>query len=67
MQNRRDFLKISAAGSIGMMLLGTAGCKTVIDRKSFGVGLQLYTIRDAMAADALGSLKKLSDMGFKNL
>lgn len=67
MQNRRNFLKISAAGSIGMMLLGTAGCKTVIDRKSFGVGLQLYTIRDAMTADALGSLKKLSDMGFKNL
>jgi sugar phosphate isomerase/epimerase len=67
MQNRRDFLKISAAGSVGMMLLGTAGCKTVVDRKSFGVGLQLYTIRDAMAADALGSLKKLSDMGYKNL
>lgn len=67
MQNRRNFLKISAAGSIGMMLLGTTGCKTVIDRKSFGVGLQLYTIRDAMTADALGSLKKLSDMGFKNL
>lgn len=67
MQNRRNFLKISAAGSIGMMLLGTAGCKTVIDRKSFGVGLQLYSIRDAMTADALGSLKKLSDMGFKNL
>jgi len=67
MQNRRNFLKISAAGSIGMMLLGTAGCKTVTDRKSFGVGLQLYTIRDAMTADALGSLKKLSDMGFKNL
>ena len=67
MQNRRNFLKISAAGSIGMMLLGTAGCKTVADRKSFGVGLQLYSIRDAMTADALGSLKKLSDMGFKNL
>lgn len=67
MQNRRDFLKISAAGSVGMMLLGTVGCKTTVDRKSFGVGLQLYTIRDAMTADALGSLKKLSDMGYKNL
>ncbi|HAQ20609.1 MAG TPA: xylose isomerase [Prolixibacteraceae bacterium] len=67
LQNRRDFLKISAAGSISMMLLGTAGCKTATDRKSFGVGLQLYTIRDAMGADVLGSLKKLSDLGYKNL
>ncbi|MDP3642585.1 MAG: sugar phosphate isomerase/epimerase [Bacteroidota bacterium] len=67
LQNRRDFLKISAAGSISMMLLGTAGCKTATDRKSFGVGLQLYTIRDAMDADVTGSLKKLSDLGYKNL
>lgn len=69
MQNRRKFLQISAAGSVGMFLLGAAGCKPAIavDRKTFGVGLQLYTIRDAMAADALGSLKKLSDLGYKNL
>ena len=51
------------------MAFGPLACKTapVVDRKSFGVGLQLYTIRDAMAADVLGSLKKLSDLGFKNL
>lgn len=69
MQNRRKFLQISAAGSVGMFLLGSAGCKpaVAVDRKTFGVGLQLYTIRDAMAADALGSLKKLSDLGYKNL
>jgi sugar phosphate isomerase/epimerase len=68
-QNRRDFLKISAAGALGMMAFGPFGCKPVatVDRKSFGVGLQLYTIRDAMAADVLGSLQKLSDLGFKNL
>lgn len=70
MQNRRKFLQMSAAGSVGMFLLGAAGCSpaaSVVDRKTFGVGLQLYTIRDAMAADALGSLKKLSDLGYKNL
>jgi sugar phosphate isomerase/epimerase len=49
-------------------VLGATACKAAtIDRKSFGVGLQLYTIRDAMAADALGSLKKLSVLGYKNL
>lgn len=70
MQNRRKFIQMSAAGSAGIFLLGATGCSpaaAVVDRKSFGVGLQLYTIRDAMAADALGSLKKLSDMGYKNL
>jgi len=69
MQNRRDFLKISAAGSVGMLLLGAAGCKSsaAVDRKSFGVGLQLYSIRDAMTADVPGTLKKVSDMGYINL
>jgi sugar phosphate isomerase/epimerase len=69
MKNRREFLKISAVGSVGMMLLGSASAKAAaaIDRKSFGVGIQLYTIRDAMAADVRGTLKKVSDMGYKNL
>ena len=69
MQNRRDFLKISALGSASMLLLGSAvGISNgAIDRKKFGVGLQLYTIRDAMAADLAGTLKKVSDLGYKNL
>jgi len=75
-QKRRDFLKISAACALGVIAIGPMACKpgakqgaqpVAVDRKSFGVGLQLYTIRDAMTSDALGSLKKLSDMGYKNL
>ncbi len=73
-QKRRDFLKISAAGALGVIALGPMGCKPgakpaaqPIDRKSFGVGLQLYSIRDAMTADVPGTLKKISDMGYKNL
>ena len=66
-QNRRDFLKLSVAG-LGLVALGPLACTpAAVDRKSFGVGLQLYTIRDAMAADVPGTLKKLSDMGFKNI
>lgn len=68
LNNRRDFLKISAAGALGLTILGPAACKpAVLDRKSFGVGLQLYTIRDAMAADPAGTLKKVSDLGYKNM
>lgn len=68
LQNRREFFKISAAGAVGLAVLGPLCCTpAAVDRKSFGVGIQLYTLRDAMTADALGSLKKLSDLGYKNL
>jgi sugar phosphate isomerase/epimerase len=33
----------------------------------FGLGIQLYTIRDAMKADVQGSLKKVSVLGYKYL
>jgi sugar phosphate isomerase/epimerase len=66
MINRREFIKLSAANSLGLLALNPLlqSCQS-IDRKSFGVGLQLYSIRDAMEADARGSLKKVSDMGYK--
>jgi len=69
MQNRREFLKISTAGSLSMMLLGAAGCASGVgkSKKNYGVGIQLYTIRDAMSADILGTLKKVSAIGYKNL
>jgi len=68
-QNRRDFIKISAAGALGVMALGPLGCSTVAasDKKGLGVGLQLYSIRDAMGEDVPGSLKKVSDFGYKYL
>jgi len=68
LHNRRDFIRTSAAGVLGFTTLGTLACKqAVTDKKSYGVGIQLYTIRDAMAADVTGSLKKVSDLGYKNL
>jgi sugar phosphate isomerase/epimerase len=68
-QNRRDFLKISGAGAMGIMALGPMACTTAkaVDKKSFGVGLQLYSIRDAMDQDVPGSLQKVSDLGYKYL
>jgi len=61
-QKRRDFLRISAAGALGVAALGPMACKPgakkttqaePVDRKSFGVGLQLYSIRDAMGQPVL--------------
>jgi sugar phosphate isomerase/epimerase len=76
-QSRRDFLRISATGALGAIVLSQSGCKTTsktasvspvkADPKSYGIGLQLYTIRDAMGIDVPGSLKKVSDIGYKYL
>jgi sugar phosphate isomerase/epimerase len=63
-QNRRDFLKVTAAGALGMVALSPFGCTT---KKIPGVGLQLYSIRDAMDKDVPGSLQKVSDIGYKYL
>ncbi len=74
-QSRREFLRVSAAGAIGAIVISQSSCHTaksvakaapvVVDPKTFGIGLQLYTIRDAMATDVPGSLKKVSDAGYK--
>jgi sugar phosphate isomerase/epimerase len=75
-QSRREFMRVSAAGALGALVLSPNAYKTgakpamvttVADPKTFGLGLQLYTIRDAMGKDVPGSLKKVSDIGYKYL
>lgn len=66
--NRRDFLKISATGALGLTALSSFASQLgTLEINGTGVGIQLYTIRDAMTADPKGSLKKVSDLGFKFL
>ena len=71
-QSRREFLRVSATGALGAVLISKsdllkASGLTAADPKTFGIGLQLYTIRDAMTKDVPGSLKMVSDIGFKYL
>jgi len=72
--SRREFLRISAAGALGAFVISKDAWKTTgtltleftaVDPKTFGLGLQLYTIRDAIGKDVPGSLKKVSDIGYK--
>jgi len=42
-----------------------ASAPPAVDPKTLGIGLNLYTIREAMAADVPGSLKRVSDTGYK--
>jgi sugar phosphate isomerase/epimerase len=73
-QSRRDFLRLSATGALGAFVISKSDWKTLgavstvtadTDLKSYGIALQLYTIRDAMSKDVPGSLKKVSDTGYK--
>lgn len=69
-QTRRDFLRLTASGTLGMLVMSNFSCKTTTvaagrDPKSFGIGLQLYTIRDAMNKDVPGSLRQVSDAGYR--
>ena len=55
LHSRRNFVKLAAAGTAGAFLFSNYSCS----KKIPGIGLQLYTIRDAMTADPAGSLKKV--------
>ncbi len=75
-QSRRDFLKVSAAGALGAIVMSQYSCRpggkpvqgmTLAEHAARGLGMQLYTIRDAMTADVPGSLKKVADIGYKFL
>ena len=64
--SRRVFLKNGALTIAGaamfsnlLMASGRAGAELV--------GVQLYSVRDEMKADALGTLKKVAAMGYKHV
>jgi sugar phosphate isomerase/epimerase len=74
--SRRDFLRVSVTGAFGALVISKDTLKpaispepksNMVDPKTFGLALQLYTIRDAMKKDAPGSLKKVSAIGYKYL
>lgn len=63
MTTRREFLKASgylAAGAVLAPSLARAA-------KVSNVGIQLYTVRKEMLADAVGTLKQLAKIGYKQL
>lgn len=73
--NRRQFMKRSAAVAAGTVvaasglsgLLGLSGCSSDKGKKGKIIGLQLYSLRDAMGQDVPGTLKLVSEMGYKSL
>src|SRR5450631_817503 len=63
--NRRDFLKWGAAA--GAVALARPASLFAQDKKHIPVGLQLYSVRDALGKDFEGTLKQVAEMGFEGV
>lgn len=62
---RRDFITKSAFALAGSSLLTTD--VFAAKKAKHLVGVQLYSVRDDMSKDPLGTLKKVAEMGYKNV
>lgn len=64
MKTRRHFIKTAGALALGSMILPEF---TFAMAKIKNPGIQLYTVRAEMLADAKGTLKQLADLGIKQI
>ena len=63
MTSRRSFLKTAAVVSAG--LIASPDLFAMSNRRQ--IGTQLYTVRDLMAKDPIGTLEKISKIGYKTV
>ncbi|WP_276368276.1 sugar phosphate isomerase/epimerase [Chryseolinea sp. H1M3-3] len=63
MKTRRDFLKITGGLAVGALLLPNFSKGEKLKK----VGIQLYSVRKEMLTDAVGTLKQLAKIGYKEL
>lgn len=67
MHSRRNFLKQSAVALAGATLLSRSAFGHSAAAPKTLVGVQLYSVRDEMKADPLGTLKQIAEMGYKHV
>jgi sugar phosphate isomerase/epimerase len=60
---RREFLQRAAAAA-AVLGVGTVNSAA---KARYPMGLQLYTVREPMAMDALGTLTRVAELGYRNL
>jgi sugar phosphate isomerase/epimerase len=66
MINRKEFLKRSSAVALGSLLLSGELSKTFY-KKKYKIGLQLYTFFNQIDDDVPGTLKRIADIGYKEI
>ncbi len=62
---RRTFIKSGAMAIAAAAILPHSSCTSAAKGKKGIVGVQLYSVRDDMMNDPVGSLKKVAEMGYK--
>jgi hypothetical protein len=67
MHTRRSFLKASSLYSAGILAVPGLSSFLRPDRDTKALGLQLYTVRDAMAKDPTGTLAKVAQIGYNSM
>ena len=65
MKSRRDFLQLSSMGLMGAYLPKSLNLISLNQKPK--LSLQLYTLRDQIKNDLRGTIKKIADLGFKNV
>src|SRR6476469_10006191 len=67
MNNRRSFLKSAAALTAGSFFFNKEILAATVAKGMPAPGLQLFTLFGVIDEDVPGSLKKVSDIGFKEI
>src|SRR6266542_4464754 len=62
MTTRRSFIRSATLASAGLII-----APSFFKYKSSYIGLQLYTVRDAMQQDPQGTLAKVAQIGYKSV
>ncbi len=63
--NRRSFLQTSTLAGTALLLSPSLFANNKISKKN--IGIQLYSVRDEMKKEPLDTLKKVAEMGYKNV
>ena len=66
-ENRRKILKAAASAPLLSLLNPHSSMGFTKETNQPGIAVQLYTIREAIAIDPFNSLKKLHDIGFRQV
>jgi sugar phosphate isomerase/epimerase len=68
---RKDFLQMTAMGTIGSAIIPSSFLQSCADNKLTtalpSIALQLYTLRNEIEKDIAGTLKRVAELGFKSV
>src|SRR5450432_361016 len=68
MHNRRNFIRNSGALALGGLILSDRGYASLLEKYALHpIGLQLYTLGGTIDEDVPGTLKKVAEIGYKDL